>query len=474
MRGISMKLFAYVSLLLVLIQAPVHPVAQAAEDCENSPDPAQALAQSLVDANYEPAQWVGSCAQTAHDRPENWRDSLGKDIDQFLADDHQKMIKEVNRKELNHSLDLFLSGAAEAKGFAVKSEVKNSPAYYANMKGSLRFARGDANIIKNVSRSVDAYGKPRVDAATAAWADTESSAFSQKLAQDQNLKQRIKASAEAKACVSGVDFSLEPTPGLFTERLVQLKPDQSGMTSLTTEEARAQLKAKLSALEAKSGPGEMVYSCTEPYTMFSDLAPAPIEITVDVASETVFDDNVASLNERDLTAFNQSLEKQLSDARKKHPGCDLKVSSIDAHGSASTLRNTGNYPPFEFRKLSSDRASYLANKTEEYLAKNKIEKAPGLHPVIDGRGSNGDGTSNQCMYQVSSSRKANGKYVISQINLPKAELAKARYGKVSIQVEQSGPQCKSSAAEVTANQAYLGAKCYQVRVSCKSSAQARN
>jgi hypothetical protein len=145
-----------------------------------------------------------------------------------------------------------------------------------------------------------------------------------------------------------------------------------------------------------------------------------------------FKDNSADLsslledlpNDEQVKKFKACLDQEIKNGKTIH--------HISIKSSASALNNTHGYCPKAFKELSEDRANGAKDKIlPELLPSHLLAQAGQDNLVlINARGSNGDGTSGECPYEM-----VNGKEVLKKGFRTEAEKASLNKNKfVTIQV----------------------------------------
>lgn len=372
-----------------------------------------------------------------------WRDAIPTKIQKFTVSNTSPAMKfpDLYEQIIQNSVNTPAELKAALK--SAQEEYEQNNAAFEKIKANKNASTTQYNkAVNQVNASVKKWTAAEA-AIKAAMAPTEKrvrDVLVKKLSSDA-FKLKLKTLAANKHCIKNADFSISPLNGFYDN-----------------EKSEQDLAKQISSMENEKSE-DSITVCSGIEKNRSATVAAVSKQNFDIGDEDFFGNNEHELSpekvKRIVGKITDSLKSDKAD-------CQKKVKSVQISTSANQLANSPEIGKWDFLKLSTARADFLAG-----IVKSNLKLDPKTVIETDPTGWNGDGTSGPCPYIAV--KEKNGSYTVKlkDISKMKKALNDARYGSISLEIEEVGKGC-TKAEEVNARpeHEYFASKCYSVGMEC--------
>lgn len=254
------------------------------------------------------------------------------------------------------------------------------------------------------------------------------------------FNKKLSTLAANKHCIKNAEFKMSPLNGFYDN-----------------EKSEADLAKQISGMENDLS-GDSVTICSGIEKNKSATVAAATKEDFDIGDEDFFGDNQHELS---ADKVKRIVGKIATSLKSDKADCKKSIKSVQISTSSNQLANADEIGRWEFLKLSTNRANFLA----DIVKKNFSVHAKNIQ--TDPTGLNGDGTSGPCPYTAV--KEKNGAYKVVKKDTSKMlkDLKDARYGSISLEIEEVGKGCqKAAASNARPEHEYFASKCYSVGMEC--------
>lgn len=394
--------------------------------------------------NIYPVSDADSCAiKDQLSKVATWRDQIPTKIQNFQSDKTKATFEfpdlddHIVQNSVNAPADLKLAQAAAI------DEYNKANAVYEQIHANSGSTQAQKNhSINNLNATVKKWNivTAQIKAATVHVKKRVRDVLVAKISSP-TFKLKLEKLAQEKHCIKNANFTMAPMNGFYDN-----------------DKSEQELAKQILGMENEKS-SDSITVCSGIEKNKSATVAVAVKEDFDIGDEDFFGNNEADLSpekvQRIMSKITESLKSDKAD-------CQKKVKLVQISTSANQLANSPEIGKWEFLKLSTSRANFLAG-----IVKNNLKLDPKTPILTDPTGENRDGTSGPCPYVAF--KEKNGTYSVKLKDISKMQkvLKDARYGSISLEVEEVGKGClKSEVSNARPEHEYFASKCYSVGIEC--------